>query len=83
MKTKQVITQQGFDPMAQLHALGIRSSHAHLAALASIGLSLLSWAVSRGKKDDRAQSDRWGIFVGQWAPTLFAIGIALKQEEQD
>lgn len=28
---------------------------------------------------DRA--DRWGIFIGQWAPTLMAMGVALRIEE--
>ena len=27
--------------------------------------------------------DRWGIFVGHWAPTFFALGIALKNQEKD
>lgn len=30
----------------------------------------------------RAQADRWGLFVGEWAPISFAIGIALGLEEQ-
>ena len=30
----------------------------------------------------RAQADRWGLFVGEWAPTFFAIGISLRLEEQ-
>ena len=29
---------------------------------------------------DRA--DRWGLFTGEWAPTFFAIGIALQAEEK-
>lgn len=29
-----------------------------------------------------AQADRWGLFVGEWAPIFFAIGIALRLEEQ-
>ncbi|MBY0689576.1 hypothetical protein K5S26_13695 [Microbacterium marinilacus] len=67
--------------MKQLGALGVRSNHLYIAGLASVGLSFLSWLVSRGKDDAKAQSDRWGIFVGQWAPTLFAIGVGLKLEE--
>lgn len=68
--------------VAALSNAGIRSEHAYVAAFASIGLSYLSYFVSRGKKgDDKAQSDRWGIFVGHWAPTFFALGIALKLEE--
>ena len=30
----------------------------------------------------RAQADRWGLFVGEWAPISFAIGSALRLEEQ-
>ena len=29
---------------------------------------------------DEAQSDRWGIFIGHWAPTFFAVDVALKKE---
>lgn len=28
-------------------------------------------------EDSCAQAHRWGLFVGEWAPTFFAIGIAL------
>jgi len=28
------------------------------------------------------REDRWGIFVGQWAPTFFGLGLALSQYEQ-
>lgn len=66
----------------QLHDFGIRSDHAFAAGFASIGLSMSAWLVSRRRKaDDRAQSDRWGIFIGHWAPTMIAIGIALRQVE--
>lgn len=66
-----------------LHSMGVKSEYAYSAGLGSIGVTFLSWLVSRGKPDDsRAQSDRWGIFVGQWAPTLLALGVALRLEEQ-
>lgn len=26
-------------------------------------------------------ADRWGIFVGQWAPTFFGLDLALHQYE--
>ena len=75
--------QSGGGLVAALSAVGIRSEYAYAAGFASIGLSYVSYFVSRGKKgDDKAQSDRWGIFVGHWAPTFFALGIALKLEEQ-
>ncbi len=67
-----------------LHGWGVRSGHAYTAGFASIGLSFASWLASRGKADDsKSQSDRWGIFVGQWAPTFFALGIALRHEDKD
>ncbi|MGW1438655.1 hypothetical protein ACWD7M_25845 [Streptomyces griseus] len=30
-----------------------------------------------------ARADRWGIFVGEWAPTFFALGLALANYERD
>ena len=67
----------------QLHNAGIKSEYAYIGGFASIALSLVSWLVSRGKKNhSKAQSDRWGIFIGHWAPTFFAVGIALKLEEK-
>jgi len=44
---------------------------------------VLSWSVSRGKKaDSRAQADRWGSFIGHWAPTFMALGVAISLEEK-
>jgi hypothetical protein len=71
----------GFNPIAALSGWGVRSNHAYLAGFASIGLSVISWLASRGKDDSRPQSDRWGLFIGEWAPTLFALGLALEREE--
>ncbi|OPC77033.1 hypothetical protein B4N89_41395 [Embleya scabrispora] len=68
--------------MKMLHDKGLRSEHAYMAGFASIGLSVLSWMGSMKVEPhgvDRA--DRWGLFVGEWAPTFFAIGVALKLEE--
>ena len=76
--------KSGSGVMNRLHRLGIRSEYAYIAGFASIALSYVSYFVSRGKKgDDKAQSDRWGIFIGHWAPTFFAFGIALKLEENN
>ncbi|WP_432562179.1 hypothetical protein [Kineococcus sp. SYSU DK003] len=66
-----------------LHDAGIKSEWAYAAGFASIGLSFLSWTVSKKKESagiDRA--DRWGIFVGQWAPTFFGVGNALSTYER-
>ena len=71
-----------FDPIETAHNLGIRSNHAYLGGFISIIIAIVAWSVSRGKpSDDKAQSDRWGIFIGHWAPTFFAIGLALKRTE--
>jgi hypothetical protein len=71
------------NPVKALHRAGFKSEWAYLGGFASIALSFASWGISRVKpSDDRAQSDRWGIFVGHWAPTFFALGIALKNEER-
>lgn len=67
----------------KLHDSGVRSEHAYTAALCSIAASFASWALSVKREAagmDRA--DRWGIFVGQWAPTFFGVGVALSQYEQ-
>jgi hypothetical protein len=71
------------NPVKALSDAGIRSEWAYLGGFASIGLSLATWLISRGRGDDKPQSDRWGIFIGHWAPTFFALGIALKHEELD
>lgn len=71
------------NPIVALHRAGFRSEWAYVGGFASIALSFIAWLGSRARPDhDRAQSDRWGIFVGHWAPTFFALGIALKQEEK-
>ena len=68
----------------KISELGVKSEYAYIGGFASIVLSYLSYFVSRSKKgDDKAQSDRWGIFIGHWAPTFFALGVALKLEEND
>ncbi|GAC1487573.1 MAG: hypothetical protein NVS2B15_03250 [Pseudarthrobacter sp.] len=70
--------------LEKLQEMGIKSEYAYMGGFASIILSFISWAVSRANPGhDRAQSDRWGIFVGHWAPTFFALGIALRLEENN
>lgn len=85
MNTKKQIRKAAeatdWNPLRILSALGVRSSHAYTAGFISIGVSFLSWVLSRSKDDSKAQSDRWGLFIGEWAPTFFALGIALKHEE--
>lgn len=70
--------------MKKLHEMGVRSDHLYLAGLASVGIAFASWLVSKrceGAGIDRA--DRWGIFIGEWAPTLIALGNGLRSYEEE
>lgn len=66
-----------------LHNAGVKSEYAYLGGFASIGLSFVAWGISVQAEDagtDRA--DRWGIFIGHWAPTFFGLGNALRSYEK-
>lgn len=65
-----------------LHKWGVRSNLMYTAGIASVGLAFASWAASnRLEGAGLERADRWGIFVGEWAPTFFAMGLALRLEE--
>lgn len=71
-----------FSPIKTLSENGFRSEWAYTGAFVSIVISLVSWLASQLRdKNDKAQSDRWGIFIGHWAPTFFGLGIALRHYE--
>jgi hypothetical protein len=54
----------------------------YLAAAASIGASIAAWAASRTMEDAPGEkADRWGIYVGLWAPTFMTLGNAIKIDE--
>ena len=63
-----------------LRSSGISSDVLHLAAIASIGGSILTWRAAK-YKGDQAHAERFGIFIGLWAPTFFALADAVKQQE--
>ncbi|MFF5209035.1 hypothetical protein [Streptosporangium sp. NPDC000396] len=65
-----------------LHRMGVRPGMMYAAGVASIGLSIASWISSLTmEKAGMDRADRWGIFIGEWAPTFFAMGLALRIEE--
>ncbi|MCX4451366.1 hypothetical protein [Streptomyces sp. NBC_01789] len=67
-----------------LHDKGLQSEHAYAAGFASIGLSIASWCGSMKVEPlGVSRADRWGIFVGEWAPTFFALGLALANYERE
>ncbi len=69
--------------MQKLHDMGLRAEHCYMAGIASVALSFGSWLLSKQFEDsgiDRA--DRWGIFIGEWAPTFIALGNGLRTYEK-
>lgn len=67
--------------LTMLRNKGVRSEHMFAAGMISIGLSVLSWAASMNAAEATDRADRWGIFVGEWAPSFFALGVALRIDE--
>lgn len=68
--------------LKSLTKAGLRPDYCYAAGFASIALTWVGHLASRSVNDDtKAQADRWGIYIGEWAPTFFALGIALKLEE--
>ena len=65
-----------------LRGLGITSDVAYLAGIASIGASIAAWTLSsRMENAPGEKADRWGIYVGLWAPTFMALGNAIQTAE--
>lgn len=76
------IDHKGTNMIKALQKIGVRSSTMYAAGVASIGLSVASWVASYlGERAGTDRADRWGLFIGEWAPTFFALGIALRIEE--
>lgn len=65
-----------------LRDFGLTSEIAYAAGIFSIFFSIFSWGAAK-RKQDKPSAQRWGIFVGLWAPTFMEIGNALKIEEQN
>jgi len=68
--------------ISKLSEMGVTSDMAYYAGFASIGLTFLTWLASVKKEDaGKDAAERKGLFVGEWAPTCFALGVALRIEE--
>jgi len=50
-----------------------KSKVCYYASLTSVALSILAWNLMGDA--DPAHAERWGIFVGLWAPTLMGLSI--------
>lgn len=66
--------------ISQFRKFNISSDMAYGAALASILLSITVWFLRRD--EDAGHAERFGIFIGLWAPTLAIFGHALEQHER-
>ncbi len=62
-----------------LEKVGVTPSVAYASAGVSVLLSIAIWALRRG--EDRANSERFGIFVGLWAPTLMVVGKVMEDRD--
>ena len=58
-----------------LRKVGLSQDLMYVLGLASVGASIAIWNGRKG--GDHAHAERFGIFVGLWAPTFFAIGNGL------
>jgi len=45
----------------------------YAASMLSVLLSILTWNSRKG--DDQSHAERFGIFIGLWAPTLAVAGL--------
>lgn len=61
-----------------LKKIGLTQDLLYILGFASVGASIAIWNAKKG--GDIAHAERFGIFVGLWAPTFFAIANGLAQE---
>ena len=60
---------------------GLTSDVMQLAGVASIAASIATWARAK-RSGDAGHAERFGIFIGLWAPTFFALAEGLAAEEK-
>ena len=63
-----------------IRGLGIGSELLYVLSMGSVVASIAAWARSRSQ-EDKASAERWGIFVGLWAPTFVGLANAVKADE--
>jgi hypothetical protein len=61
--------------------LGLNSDILHAMAFGSILASILTWRGAK-KAGDTAHAERFGIFIGLWAPSFFALADLVATSEQ-
>ena len=68
----------------QMHKLGINSDVLQILGFASIFASIAAWRTAK-ESGDQARAERFGIFIGLWAPTFFALAgeVAVHEATED
>ncbi len=68
----------------RMHQLGITSDVLQILGFASILASIGTWRAAKNS-GDAAHAERFGIFVGLWAPTFFALAseVAVVENSSD
>lgn len=52
-----------------------------LLGLVSVIASIVAWNIAKGTSpEELAHAERWGIFIGLWAPTFITIANWLKNK---
>lgn len=64
-----------------MRQMGISSRTMYFASFASVALSIAVWFLRQD--EDRANAERFGIFVGLWAPTLLELGKVIEDDERE
>lgn len=75
MKSSKSVTT-----IEKLRELGLTSETLYALGMASVGMSFLSWLISIPKGAEA--KSRWGLFLGEWAPTFIALGVAMRMDER-
>ena len=65
-----------------MHKLGINSDVLQALGFASIVASIATWRAAK-ESGDAAHAERFGIFIGLWAPTFFALAGEVAVHEAD
>ena len=61
--------------------LGLTQDLMYILGFASVGASIAIWNAKKGS--DEAHAERFGIFVGLWAPTFFALANGIAQDHRE
>ena len=66
----------------RLHSVGLTSDVLQILGFASILGSIATWRAAKGS-GDVAHAERFGIFIGLWAPTFFVLADQMVSIETD